>query len=149
MISLGPTLLSFKAPSIISRLPSPRLQQRGARWGTWLATKVVLDIMRNVKPGLPIVGSLMHLGQDACQKSWQTADALSTRQISSVRTYNSLLSYISKPNDRRIASAFPYPVPWHLVPAEIYVNIPGLAILLTNPKIKELGLSGSPTISLI
>lgn len=41
-------------------------------------------------------------------------------------------------NIHSIASAFRYPVPWYLVPANIYLKLVGLWILITSPRVKGL-----------
>jgi hypothetical protein len=62
------------------------------------------------------------------------ANAFSTMQISSVSFqtfYDVFLAHC-----RRISSAFPYPVPWHLVPANVYLKTIMIWMLVTSPTVK-------------
>lgn len=105
--------------------------------GYMVGYKSCLEIISNVQPDLLVVGSLMNQGHDACQTLQKKYIILSPNTFREILgkqqpILSQLLTYPA------IASAFPYPVPWHLIPANLYIKIRGLTILLTNAKIKEL-----------
>ncbi|KAH7410788.1 putative UDP-glucoronosyl and UDP-glucosyl transferase [Cadophora sp. MPI-SDFR-AT-0126] len=96
-----------------------------------------LEIVGLVEPNIIIVDPLMSQGLEACNTLSRKHVVLSPNTfLELLRKKQSLLSqFVTIPT---IASGFQYPVPWHLVPANIYLKVALLWILVTSLKVRAL-----------
>ncbi|KAK0120064.1 hypothetical protein ONS95_011477 [Cadophora gregata] len=96
-----------------------------------------LDIVGSVEPDIIVVDPLMSQGLEACNTLSRKHVVLSPNTfLELLRKKQSLFSqFFTIPT---IASGFRYPVPWHLIPANIYLKIALIWILVTSPKVKAL-----------
>jgi hypothetical protein len=111
-----------------------------------------LDIIDSIKPDLVACDPLLSQGLEACKVrscnlvvlSPNTFREIMGKQQPMLQTLFRYPAFVSFPSDKtsanidRLASAFPYPVPWHLVLANLYLRLSLIWILVTSPKVKEL-----------
>ncbi|PVH87699.1 glycosyltransferase family 1 protein [Cadophora sp. DSE1049] len=96
-----------------------------------------LEIVGSVEPDIIIVDPLMSQGLEACNTLSRKYVVLSPNTfLELLRKKQSLLSQFLK--IPTIASGFRYPVPWHLIPANVYLKVALLWILVTSPKVRAL-----------
>ncbi|XMA17233.1 hypothetical protein WAI453_010024 [Rhynchosporium graminicola] len=96
-----------------------------------------LDIINSVDPNIIVVDPLMSQGLEAC-------NTLSRKRV--VLSPNTFLELLRKEQPiysqlfkiPTVASGFSFPVPLHLIPANIYLKLALLWSIITSPKIKAL-----------
>lgn len=113
-----------------------------------------LEILRSVEPDLIIIEPLFSQGLEACKALSRDCVVLSPNTFqemcgSEQPILSRLCRYpasVSQNNSRlqnritnlcRISSAFPYPVPWYLVPANIYLKFMLIWTLVRSPTVKQ------------
>ncbi|KAL2222296.1 hypothetical protein M432DRAFT_636920 [Thermoascus aurantiacus ATCC 26904] len=96
-----------------------------------------VDIIKRVDPVLAIVDPAVNPGLDACLQLGQKHMILSP--LPYFVTINS-----EQPNAAALwkypalSSGFPYPLPWYLIPANIYLNLRFIWSILNDPRIKAI-----------
>jgi len=96
-----------------------------------------LDIVGSVEPDIIIVDPLMSQGLEACNTLSRKHVILSPNTfLELLRKKQSLFSQLF--TIPTIASGFRYPVPWHLIPANIYLKLALIWLLVTSPKVRAL-----------
>lgn len=112
-----------------------------------------IHILHAVNPDIIVADPLFSQGLDACLKMSRKCVVLSPNTFQDIlrkRQPLSRLQFFLYPayvythfqatgtNCHRISSAFPYPVPWHLILANIFLKISLIWILITSPTVRTL-----------
>lgn len=108
----------------------------------------IVDIINQVSPDITVVDSLMTPGLTACWKTGVNFTCLSPNSFkdfagplqprgASIWKYpayvsNGLISEDGTDNLYSLMSGYPFPVPWHLIPANIFISIYAIAQLLKD-----------------
>ncbi|KAH7346493.1 UDP-glucoronosyl and UDP-glucosyl transferase family protein [Rhexocercosporidium sp. MPI-PUGE-AT-0058] len=96
-----------------------------------------LGIIRSVGPKIIIADPLMSQGLEACNTLSRKHVVLSPNTfLELLRKKQSLFSQFFR--IPTIASGFSYPIPWQLIPANIYLKLALIWILVTSPKVRAL-----------
>ncbi|EPE25405.1 UDP-Glycosyltransferase/glycogen phosphorylase [Glarea lozoyensis ATCC 20868] len=96
-----------------------------------------LERIHSINPNIIVIDPLFSIGLEACKTAIRNYVVLSPNTFQDILRkqqpfFRQLCRYPA------VSSGFPYPVPWSLVPANIYLKISIVFVLLTSPKMKEL-----------
>lgn len=96
-----------------------------------------IDILRSTAPDLIVIDPLMSQGLEACKAISRDCIILSPNTFQEIcKKQQPLFTQLCR--WPAVSSAFPYPVPWYLIPANIFLKVMLLWILVTSPKVKEM-----------
>ncbi|KUJ12323.1 UDP-Glycosyltransferase/glycogen phosphorylase [Mollisia scopiformis] len=96
-----------------------------------------INILRSISSDLIVVDPLMSQGLEACKALSRNYVVLSPNTFQEIcKKQQPLFTQLCR--WPAVSSAFRYPVPWYLIPANIYLKFLLLWILITSPKVKGL-----------
>ncbi|KAL0575337.1 hypothetical protein V5O48_006639 [Marasmius crinis-equi] len=95
------------------------------------------EMITTMNPDIVIVDSLFKPAIDACRESTQLFVVLSTMSYKECTTADQpVLSLLTR--FPAYGSGYPYPVPWHLIPSNVFINLLFGYTFATNPRFKKL-----------
>jgi len=96
-----------------------------------------LKILQNVDPDLTVIEPLMDQGHEACNSLSGQCVILSPNTFQEIlRKKQSMFTKLCR--IPAISSGFSYPVPLHLIPANIYLNFQVILSLLASSKVRKM-----------
>ncbi|TVY46445.1 Glycosyltransferase sdnJ [Lachnellula occidentalis] len=95
-------------------------------------------ILQAVHPDIIVADPLFSQGLDACLKLSRKYVVLSPNTFQDILRKRQPLSRLQFFLYPAISSAFPYPVPWHLIPANIFLKTRLIGTLVTSPTVRSL-----------
>lgn len=150
---IGPFPPGIRGASKTYRITLPAIATTWDEQEYMMGYESCIDILRFTSPDLIVIDPLMSQGLEACKAVSRDCVVLSPNTFQEICKKQQPLftqlcrwpAYVSpkgilsfKLTSRSVSSAFPYPVPWHLIPANIFLKIMLLWILITSPKVKEM-----------
>ncbi|TVY67503.1 Glycosyltransferase sdnJ, partial [Lachnellula suecica] len=100
--------------------------------------KSCTEIVQSVNPDVIVVDPIFSQGLEVCRELKRNCVILSPNTFQDMLRKRQPISRLQFFRYPALSSGFPYPVPWMLIPANIYLRLRMVWILITSPAIKAL-----------